>query len=648
MKQLFQTFICFLLPLFFPLCIIAQQPHYVLNEIVKAECNAHTSFFNPPTIQAVNNYNITFHRIDLQLDPAVFYLSGNVTTCFIPDVNLDSLEFDLTLSLTVDSVLYHNAPIIFSQLPGGILRINFPATISAATPDSLTVYYKGAPSSTGFGSFMAGMHGTAPVMWTLSEPYGAKDWWPCKQNLKDKIDSADIIITTPLAYCVASNGILADEDTVGATIKYHWKTRYPTPAYLIAFAVSNYTRYTDWFVKGNDSLEILNYVYPENYATAITQTPEVLKVMKLFDSLLVEYPFKNEKYGHAQFNWGGGMEHQTMSFMGSFNKALIAHELAHQWFGDKVTCGSWHDIWLNEGFATYFEGLVTQHYETGNWHTWLQVKKQSITGAPGGSVYCDDTTTVSRIFDGRLSYSKGAYVLHMLRWTLGDSLFFQSLQNYLNDASLAYNFATTNQLKYHLENTSGKNLSVFFDQWYYKQGYPTYDIKWSYKNGIVTVVVNQTQSHASVDFFEMLIPVEFRDGTNDTILILNNTQNAQTFTIPVNFEPAIAEFDPQLWILSGNNKTSKITPLDDEPGNIHFYPNPVLNDIINVELINYYAPLSSVELIDALGRTLLLKDYSSLSLTKAVINMQAFTKGVYFIKVKVNDDITIKKIIKWE
>ena len=525
------------------------------EQMVTQERSAHQYIGQNISSSVSNNYDLKYHRFEWKINPAVKYIEGAVTTYFVPTVaGFSQVDFDLSNSLTVDSVRYHGLPVSFVHATGDALQITLPTTIPMNILDSIKVHYKGVPPNNGFGSFVQSTHSGTPIIWTLSEPFGAKDWWPCKQSLNDKIDSIDVFITTPQAYRVASIGVLVSEIQSGSDKIYHWRSRYPIAAYLIAFAVTNFSVYHHYLrLSPTDSIDIVNYVYPENLATAQSQTPGIINIISLFDSLTIVYPFKNEKYGHCQFGWGGGMEHQTMSFVVNFSHALIAHEAAHQWFGDYITCGSWEDIWLNEGFATYMEGLTQQYLFPANWQSWKSGKVNSITSLAGGSVRCDDTTSVNRIFSGRLSYNKGAYLLHMLRWKLGDNLFFQSLKNYLNDPGLANNYAKTPDFKYHLEQTSGQNLTPFFDQWYYKQGYPSYQVGWHQINGEVVVKINQTTSHASVSFFEMPVPVRFQAAGFDTTLIFNHTFSGQVFTIPLNFTATTVTFDPTLWLISKTN-----------------------------------------------------------------------------------------------
>ena len=173
------------------------------------------------------------------------------------------------------------------------------------------------------------------------------------------------------------------------------------------------------------------------------------------------------------------MEHTTVSFMGGFSRGLIAHELAHHWFGNKVTCGSWKDIWINEGFAEYMSGLVVEHLD-GNeaFVDWKRQKINSITSANGGNVYLTEQQALdaNRIFNARLTYSKGSMVVNMIRYVLGNEVFYQAMRNFLNDPEIAYGYAVTTQLKAHLEAVSGKDLTEFFNDWVYGEGYPSYQV----------------------------------------------------------------------------------------------------------------------------------------------------------------------------
>ncbi|MFH1320399.1 MAG: M1 family aminopeptidase [Bacteroidota bacterium] len=533
-----------------------------LCKIVEAEQKANSGKLTFMPSFFANDYDLKYHRLEWEIDPDINYIKGIITSYFKPKITgFGNIYFDLSLDLTVDSVKYHGSLSTFDHSNNDLLEITLPATIPVGTLDSISIYYQGVPPSSGFGSFIQTDHDGTPIIWTLSEPYGAKEWWPCKQDLVDKIDSIDVIVTTPQAYRVASNGLLVSENIVGPNKIYHWKHRYPIAAYLIAIAVTNYAYYSNYVSTGSDSLEVLNYVFPEDLASAQSQTPGIIPVIQLFDTLFEEYPFSNEKYGHAQFGWGGGMEHQTMSFMGSFGHELMAHELAHMWFGDKITCGSWQDIWLNEGFGTYLTGLTYEHMFGGiYWEIWKTNQINNITSEPDGSVWVDDTTSVWRIFSGRLSYAKGAMLLHMLRWKLGDTNFFQAIKNYLSDYSLAYGYARTYQLRQHFENTSGQNLTEFINDWFYGEGYPSYQITWSQTGNVVNLTVSQTQSHSSVSFFEMPVPIQFKGQSQETILVFDHTYSGQSFLSLVDFTVDSVFFDPYLWIISANNSVTLVNP----------------------------------------------------------------------------------------
>ncbi|MGZ4118492.1 MAG: T9SS type A sorting domain-containing protein, partial [Bacteroidia bacterium] len=322
-----------------------------------------------------------------------------------------------------------------------------------------------------------------------------------------------------------------------------------------------------------------------------------------------------------------------MTFVINFGHSLIAHECAHQWFGDRVTCGSWQDIWLNEGFATYFEGLTEQRFFPSTWYNWKLSKIANITSIPNGSVLCSDTTTVGRVFDGRLTYNKGSYLLHMLRWKLGDSLFFAGLKDYLNDPALAYKYAKTPNLKAHLESVSGQNLTNFFNEWYYGQGYPSYQINYSQVGTAVTITANQTQSDGSVAFFDMPIPIRFTGILGqDTTIVFNHTFSGQTFSATVNFPILSAEFDPDLWILSANNTITGITDYQFN-NQINVFPNPTNENISLYFLLKNQEDLL-IELTDIRGRKIIDKIETVVSGTSTkLVNTEQFAKGVYILKI---------------
>lgn len=612
---------------------LSQTGTFDTEKLAALERKAYSDKQRPLLGTAQNNYNIFYTRCNWKVDPNINYIKGDITTFFKPETpGFNVIEFDLSKLLTVDSVVYHGTKISFVHQNTHVLKINLPAAVAIGTHDSIRVFYQGVPSSSGLGSFSRSTHGTDPIIWTLSEPYGARDWWPCKQNLTDKIDSIDVWVTCPQTYKAASNGVLVSESVSGTDKTCHWKSRYPITTYLVAIAVTNYVSFTQTLSVPSGTVPIVNYVYPENLTSALKETEGIIEIMKLFDSLLIPYPFSSEKYGHAQFGWGGGMEHQTMSFMYGFDYSLMAHECAHQWFGDHVTCGSWQEIWLNEGFATYLEGLTLERYKPANWEIWKSSKVKGITSQPGGSVFCSDTTNNIRIFDSRLTYDKGAYLLRMLRWKLGDQAFFNGLKNYLNDPLTAGKFGKTSYLKSHLEATSGKNLSRFFDQWYYNEGYPSYDVEWKKVGHLVTVTIEQKTSHQSVSFFEMPVPIKFSGPEKDTLLSFDHTYSGQQFTCTIPFTVNWAEFDPDLQLISRDNHVAVLFELSSDPSLIKIYPNPVDKNL-GIKMMVDAERINSIEITNVLGKKItefLLPD----SPNNYDLDVSTLDKAVYYLTVK--------------
>lgn len=538
----------------------AQNHQQDIEQISQMEMKSAQGIMDFPISPNTANYDITYQRLDLQVDPAVHFITGSITTQFTALEAMNSIVFDLNNQLTVSAVEQGETSLTFFQNDDHELVINLPETLNAGASDEVKVTYSGPPSM-GEDAFVTSTHNGTPILWTLSEPFGARDWWPCKQDLNDKISSIDVYITAPQQYVSVANGVEQEQVTNNnGTKTTHFHHSYPIPAYLVAIAVTNYNIYTQQAGTAPNDFPIVNYIYPEHFATAQTQLEVTPVIMDLFESLFETYPFHEEKYGHAQCGFGGGMEHTTVSFMGNFGRNLIAHELGHQWFGDKITCGTWKDIWLNEGFATYLTGLVVQELDgEQSFRVWKTQNIASITSQPGGNLYLTDEQAedVGRIFSSRLSYNKGAMVLNMLRLKLGDEDFFQGIRNYLADDNLAYGYAVTAQLQEHLEVASGEDLDEFFNDWVYMEGYPTYVLTTeNIAEGQVQLTINQTQSHESVDFFEMPVPVRLKGAEGEVLdVLLENTASGQQFTIDVPFTVTEAVFDPDNDIISQNSAT---------------------------------------------------------------------------------------------
>ncbi|MEE9408831.1 MAG: M1 family aminopeptidase [Polaribacter sp.] len=633
----------FKLLLFFITIAITNTTAQEIVKIAEAEAKSASNKIHFRANPNTSNYDITYHKLEFTVDPAVASITGKVTTTFTAKEELTTVTFDLDDNMTVSNVLQNGNNLSFSQNANDELVITLENTLSTNSSTSVSIEYSGNPTSNGFGSFEVNTHDGTPVLWTLSEPYGALGWWPCKQDLNDKIDKIDVYITAPELYASVSNGLEQSAIINAGQKTTHFKHQYPIPAYLIAIAVTNYATYSHTVPNNGNPFPIVNYVYPESLTSAQNSTGVTVDIMNNFIDKFGNYPFENEKYGHAQFGWGGGMEHTTVSFMGSFNRNLIAHELAHQWFGNKITCGSWKDIWLNEGFATFLTGLTVEKLDgEAAYKNWRGTNNNSITSVTNGAVYLSDadTTSVGRIFSSRLSYNKGAMVLHMLRKKLGETNFFSAIKNYITDPNLAYKYAKTPDLITHLETASGLDLEEFFNDWIYNQGYPTYALEWNQPEADkVTVTLNQTQSDSSVSFFEANVPIHLT-GTNGEILdlVLNNINNAQTFTETVSFTVSSVELDPDFHLISRNNTvTLGLNKLNIVEKNISLFPNPI-TDVLNIKASNNVIVKEAI-IYNTIGKEILKSSISEIDLTQ-------LNSGIYFVKVITNLGNLHKKIIK--
>jgi aminopeptidase N len=524
------------------------------------------------------NVDVKYYKLNLAITTSPGYLRGVVTMNASSVVgNLRTVTLDLMNTMTVDSVKTGDVKLFFAQQPSTV-TVTLDRAYDIGELIAMDIYYQGVPGSSGSGGFYFTTHGTVPWMYTLSQPYGAKDWWPCKDHPLDKADSVDIWVTVGSTFKVGSNGkLVAVIDNGNGTKTHRWEERYPISTYLVSLAITDYAEFTNWFkYSPTDSMPVLNYVLPEHLSAALASLPRTVDMLGIYSDIFGLYPFINEKYGHCEISWGGGMEHQTMTSLGGFDEGLVAHELAHMWFGDMITCANWHHLWLNEGFATYSTAL---YYERRNgqaaFSDYMNGAMASAKGA-SGSLYLADTSSPANMFAWNRVYAKGATVLHMLRHVLGDSVFFASIRTYGDDPRLRFGVATTEDFRQVCELVSGEQLGYFFDEWVYGAGYPDYTGLWkadSVGSGYeVTLRVLQTLPGGGSGFFTMPIDVRLSAGDWDTTVTVMNTSGEQQYTLLVSHNPTTLLLDPEDWTLGNTtsyNMTRAILSVDTRPVDFH-------------------------------------------------------------------------------
>ncbi|MFY7910111.1 MAG: M1 family aminopeptidase, partial [Emticicia sp.] len=524
---------------------------------------------------------------------------------------------------------------------------------------SVIVFYQGKPNGSAFGSFVFSTHGSSnsPVVWSLSEPYGSPDWFPCKDSPADKADSSDVWITMPSSFVSVSNGVLTQVLTNKDNTKtYQWKNRYPIAQYLISIACSNYTEYKNYFkYSERDSMTINHFVYPESFtATTKTQLDLTPFMLKLFSEKFGLYPFIKEKYGHAQCGFGGGMEHQTCSSMGSYGSSLIAHELAHQWFGDKITCKNWESIWLNEGFATYGEAIYAE--AVGGKTAYQSTMNNNATRAKRaiGSLYVQNINDIfGGIFESNRSYYKGSMVLHMLRGIVGDDKFYQILQNYLK-SNVAYGAAVTEDFQKVAEETTGLKLDYFFKQWIYGEGYPKYTYSWNTAETSKELKITIAQSSGTnpvVFSMPVDIKIVMADGSESlsTVFIDKATQEIM-FSKPQGVISQVI-FDPENKILKDviENKTVSAVTGNEPESNLvswNIFPNPADNQVV-VDFNLAKKAEVELEIFDKLGKKLKSEAVENLIFGNysKQISLSEFSSGIFLVRLRINDQYFGKTLI---
>lgn len=541
-------------------------------------------------------YDVIYYGIDLTINPTQEKVMGTVQLrAGVVDDPIDHMEVDLLGNMTVSQVTVSGATTSFTH-QNNLIDIDLDSSYTSGEIIDVAIEYSGNPAASGLGSFGFDSHAGKPMIWSLSEPYGARNWWPCKDQPVDKADSVDIRVTVPKGMIVASNGSLREVMDNGDTETYWWHEGYPIVTYLVSVAIYEYAIYSDYFkYSPTDSMEIKFFVFPDHLGDVQTNYAKTKDMLGIFSDLFGPYPFIEEKYGHAEFVWGGGMEHQTCTSLGGWSEVLIAHELAHQWWGDMITCRDFHHIWLNEGFATYSEALYWEQV-AGKEAYFNDMNRKQYFG--DGTIYVPDPSNVGRIFHRGLSYHKASWVLHMLRNVVGDSTFFDILQAYY-DSEYRHGTAVTEDFQAICESVSGMELNWFFQEWIYQAGHPQYEFLWTSQESdsgyLVDAYIRQVQTRFSL--FKMPVDIWVTTSpdsvTTERVMVDGEKEHFQTLVFT---EPTDVQLDKENWVLK--KVTNITTPIvssvgytvDDEAGNGNGRPDPGEEVELTVKLFNGGVP----------------------------------------------------------
>ncbi|MCS7209601.1 MAG: M1 family aminopeptidase [Fimbriimonadales bacterium] len=515
--------------------------------------------FQDPQLTDVQHYDLT-----IEVVPSTRTLIGSCRmTVMVTQPTLIAFRFRLRDNLLITGLRVDGRPIPFVRESRTTVRAEFDRPYTQGEVFQLQVDYQGVPVSLGFGSIRFSTRSSgATVVATLSQPWYAYTWWPAKDENTDKATLTFTLITPRTMFAVA-NGVLQEtEDLPNNRRRYRYRHTYPIAPYLVAFAATDYSSWSRVFEYNGQTMPVDFYIYPESDTpSARAQWEKCLPMLRVFSDLFGVYPFIRERYGIYQFPFSGGMEHQTMSGQGGFGESLTAHELAHQWWGDMITCATWHDIWLNEGFATYAEALWLEFRNGSSDLAALRQAMRNRRPPTNGTVYRYDIRDINSIFSYEDVYLKGAWVLHQLRGVLGTERFFELLARYRQQ--FAYSHATTADFQRVAEEVWGGSMDWFFQPWVYGRGAPNY--RWGWANTTVNtknyllLSIQQVQPNAYGAF---TMPIELRAtvGGQTQDLRVWNRARTQYYVIPVSGTVSDLAFDPDEWILKDGSTNEAYRP----------------------------------------------------------------------------------------
>lgn len=493
-----------------------------------------------------HNIDILHYQFDWDIDFSTRFIQGQAIVqakSLVED--LDVIILHLDESMEVEKITRLGLPLSYTHQDDE-MEIQLGGSFGAGELFEIVITYQGFPQT----GLNFSQHQNEPVIWSLDEPTRARYWFPCYDLPSDKA-TAMIRITVPDNMFAASNGnLISINPSQNNTLTFVWEEKYPIATYLISIAATNYSKFSDYYAAGDSVMEVQYYVYPEDLQSARFDFLPTVSMIEFYSRIFGEYPFLSEKYGMAEIPGTTAMEHQTMTSYPSVaidgsgtHDWLIAHELAHHWWGDSLTPAEWADIWLNEGFATYsdalwqehvsgFEGLKSRMARFKNIYLDHEGEEHPIYDPPSGHLFCE------------IEYEKGAWILHMLRFVTGEENYFKIMKTYAQE--YAYSNVSTHDFQIVCEEVYGTDLDWFFSEWIYQSGFPTYEFGWGVTQANrVKVIVNQTTE----PLFKMPIELQLDLPSGPQKKIIWVEEKNHVSELLLSEKPIAVYFDPDGWIL---------------------------------------------------------------------------------------------------
>lgn len=640
-------------------CHSQQEEHFCADKHLKKGTQSGVKTLTVTEELEANKYDVHYYKLDLAMTNQNTTVAGTAEIHAKTVDNLDSVVLELFPTLVISDLRMNGVSTPYNRI-NSVLKV--PINATADFSFILEIDYAGTPptpvqnpfgGSSVTSSYVSSM--TNRITYTISCPFLAHEWFPCKQILRDKADSSSVFVTVPSSCKAGSNGVLDNVVDLGnGTTRYEWNHRHPIMYYLICATIAPYTEYNVYAhpsQMAGDSVLVQNYIYgnTSTLPSITAQSDLVPGFLELYSDLYGLYPFSNEKYGQCVAPLGGGMEHQTMTTIGVFEKKITAHELSHSWFGDHVGIASFSDVWVSEGFATYSEYLMLENMYPAEKNALLNGWHNNIMSTYGGSVWHTDTLDVARIYNSRLTYKKGASIVHSLRHVVNDdNLFFQTLQDFQTD--FHDSVAVGLDVKETFETATGLDLTNFFQEWYFGEGYPTYSARWnSLGNDLLIEITHSVSMPAITPTFTNPIEISFsRNGMSDTTIRFDVTSNLSQFYVPnVGEITDVLLIDPNNWII---NRISTI--LEDptfvaeivecpEKVELSVFPNPVDDNLnITMDVKGDYV----VRILDAKGKFISEKAFTD----SCNISTKEFASGSYILEIRsvLNKEAVIRRVVK--